>query len=449
MKLTPRLKAWLVEHHPGVTTQCSEEQFKKAALTAIEEGRLPVTTLADLTREGPAPADVFKSSGNVRVKDASEAYSTVKHVGKHAKTGLPVLNEQGQHIETPSQLEYAKAGAYLKFLANRAGVSAPLNEHERSLLDECFEKDAWCGQLGNEYVASLSGQRVKTLISDNTSGGLELNPVWFDEMVVQFPLLNGELFPFIDLKDMPRGVNVQAASVGNPTVAWGTAEGTAMSEFDTDSIVGDLNTSVFPVSCALEFGRDLMSDSPVNIGQTLAENIGQRMLAELDGVIVLGDGTTQPQGLANASAIASVVSVNGAGGPPTVSDYESLMFAVGKQYRNPAMRCAFIGNDLSYRRARGIAVSPSDQRRVFGMDEQSYQMLEHPYHVQNDIPNSTVFFGALSRYRLYRRMGQEVRFVTEGKQLALNNTVLLVVRGRYGGRGIDANAFAKMTTAQS
>src|SRR4051812_3437975 len=118
------------------------------------------------------------------------------------------------------------------------------------------------------------------------------------------------------------------------------------------------------------------------------------------------------------------------------------MFGIGKQYRNPAMRPAFITNDTSYRRARSIPVGAADARRVFGMDEQSYMLLDYPVCVNNSVSNAYAMFGALAKYRLYRRQAQEVRFETAGKTLALANTVLLVVRGRFGGKVVDANAFS-------
>jgi HK97 family phage major capsid protein len=83
------------------------------------------------------------------------------------------------------------------------------------------------------------------------------------------------------------------------------------------------------------------------------------------------------------------------------------------------------------------------------MDHESYSMLGRPHRIQNDISNSKIAFGDMSRYRLYRRAGGETRFETAGNYLALRNLALLVFRGRWGGRVVDASAFAKITDAQS
>ena len=86
---------------------------------------------------------------------------------------------------------------------------------------------------------------------------------------------------------------------------------------------------------------------------------------------------------------------------------------------------------------------------MFGMDEQSYTLLDYKYAVQNDVPNSKILFGCWKRYRAYQRLGSEVVVTREGRALALSNTTLVVVRSRFGGQPIDANAFALMSDAQS
>jgi HK97 family phage major capsid protein len=130
------------------------------------------------------------------------------------------------------------------------------------------------------------------------------------------------------------------------------------------------------------------------------------------------------------------------------------MFAVGKQYRSKSLNCAFITNDVTYRRSRGIQVDPNastvNQTPVFGLSAvNSYMTMEWPHKIQTDIANTKGAFGALSKYRLYRRQGFEIRWEMGGKELAQKNLALLIVRGRFGGRVVDANAFAKWTNGQS
>ena len=67
-------------------------------------------------------------------------------------------------------------------------------------------KDDWDDSVDNRS-RTVKGYRggVKTLIDDATSGGLEAAPIVFDDMVIQTPLLNGELFPLVTTVPLDRG----------------------------------------------------------------------------------------------------------------------------------------------------------------------------------------------------------------------------------------------------
>jgi HK97 family phage major capsid protein len=437
--ITKALKRYLVEKGLAQESWSDDALYIKAANDALDSGELNAEKAAELLTQ-KSPADVF---GGVRVKKPSERYNTTKSVAKHAKTGLPVLNERGLEVETVSQLETVKAGVLLKKIASRSGLPVSLNEHESTLLEEMFGADEWCGKMNGNYETGIAGNRVKTLLNDSTSGGAEVVPIWFDDAVITFPLLHSELLPKVDLRDVPRGRNIETASIGNPTAVWGVPEGTSISPFDTASLVAAIDTTIHNVSVAVEVGRDFLSDAAADVGRILLEVIGQRMLSELDRVIVLGNGTTEPQGIFNASGLGDIGNpAGGAGAAPQVDDYEALMFTVPKQYRQMNLRPAFFANDVTYRRARGIPVGASDERRVFGMTHGDYRMFDHPYVINNSIGNAYAGFGCLAKYRLYRRQAQQVQFTSEGRELALKNQTLLVVRGRFGGKVMDANAFS-------
>lgn len=417
--------------------------FVEAGVDAIRDGKLTPEEFSELNEaksgKSPSPQDVF---GGARVKRPSERFSSTKSIAKHSKSGMPVRNERGQYVETVSELEYAKAGAFLKHRAARDGQPAELSENERELVAEMYDSDHWCGKLGGQYETGIDGARVKALLNDSTSGGRELVPEWFDSAIIQFPLLHSELLPKVDLRDVPRGSAVETASVGNPTVVWGTPEGTAMGIFDTSSLVAGIDTTLHNVVAAIEVGKDFLSDAAADVGRVLVENIGQRLMSELDRVVCKGNGLSEPTGIFNSSMIDIGNPAGGAGAAPQVADYEELMFSVGKQYRNAAMRPAFVANDVTYSRCRGISVGASDARRVFGMDYENYQLMGYPFLIQNDLANNYAAFVCMARYRLYRRMAQSVEFVSGGRELTLKNLTMLVVRGRFGGKLIDSNSAA-------
>lgn len=469
---SPAIKSWAASLQKGVptmtaTTTTEEKPTETKSFTEDDVKRIVADTIKELGNANgsdnsnkPTPADVLGAAakgnnGGIKVKAASEQYSRVKSSGKHVKTGETMRDEFGREVQTVSQAEFAKSGAFLKFLAGRAGISAPLSEHERELLNECFA-DPWCGKSGSDWLADIPGVNVKALLTDSVSGGADAVPNFFDSDLISFPLLTGELFPYVDLRPVPRGSTVQGASVGNPTVTWGTAEGTPIALFNTSALIAEISTTIHPVVAAIEVGRDFLADAAADVGRVLTENIGQALMAELDRIVPNGNGTTEPGGIFGASGTNAVNSENNTAGPPTLADYETLLFAVGKQYRNPSMRCAFISNDTTYRRSRGIRVDPHaigttvNQTPVLGLDAiNAYSTIGWAHRIQNDIPNGSAAFGALAKYRMFRRQGMQLEWVTTGQELARKNLALLIVRARFGGQVVDGDAFSVMADAQS
>jgi HK97 family phage major capsid protein len=458
LKLTPQTKRFLINH--GVAMDASDDEFRNAVKERILDGSLSMKRLSSLqgvkdmsTLSGPSAAKMF-SGERIKIKAGGRSYDGTKSIGVHSKLSTPILDQDGRPAQTSSELENAKAGVFLKVLAGRSGLQVSLTDHERALWQETLEQDLWCGQVGGQWQRGVDGMRVKTLLDDSTSGGSNVVPEWFDANLVSFPLLNGELFPLVDVRNIPRGSSVEGASVGNPTVTWGVAEGTSMAPFNTDSLIAGINSTIHPVTCAIEVGRDFLADSPADVGAQLTQNIAQRLLAELDRVIADGDGLVEPEGIFQHGGV-SAVTLSGAA--PTVADYEELLFTVGKQYRK-SPRCCFVANDTAYQRARAIPVDTSnDQRRVFGMEVdrgsgasvESYSILGRPYKIENNLANTHAAFGDLARYRMYRRQGFSIEWHTQGATLAKANLALLVVRGRFGGKVVDPSAFAKWEDAEA
>lgn len=403
-----------------------------------------------------ALAESGSDGQRIRVKDCSESYRTSRATGIHVKTREPVTPAfmDGKAVETASEWDKCRSGVYLKYVARRSGLNVPWTEHDQAVMAHVVNEDPWCGLVGTEWKTGMRGAEVKALLDDGSgglSGGIGINPIFFDTEIVTHPLLNGELLPFVEVNNVPRGAMVDGAAIGTPTVIWNNAEGTAQDLFDTSGLVNGWGKSIHPVGIYVEIGRDLMADSPVDIGQTLTAVIGERFAAELDKVIAIGNGSTQPEGIFHASSVNAINSTNGSGGPMVVADLENLSFGIGKQYRVPSWKPCFVCNDQDYRRGRaipwGAGTAFTAQARALGSDYSAYKLLEWDCKIQNDIPQNSIAFGCLRKYRMYRRQGLEMRFVTDGQQLTQKNTVLLACRARYGGFVADPAAFAVMTDA--
>lgn len=454
-----------------VTAKKTEvDAFSKMLNDAIEKGLKP----KEEPKEGEAGAATKMlqqvPNDNVRVVGAHERYSTSKTAAMVTKVGHPMFGKQatmlGRTYDMPSELDKAVSGAYFKFCVQSSAAGRPvprglrMTEHDRDLLQFAMHKLPWTGIIGGNgtEVANavkvdnrlLKDMEIKSLLDDATSGGVEAAPIAFDDAVILTPILFGELFPLVDVVPLSRGRRVEGWSITNPTFA-NVAEGTAITPFTTTSMIAAFDTTVYPAVGAIEIGLDFEDDSPSNVGAIVIGKYGEAAQAWLDEQIAIGDGTTEPQGITVAAGTVGVTSTNGGAGPPTVTDYESLLFGVTKKFRPTAdsARTVYVANETSYRRARGIAVSGTDERRVFGMDHRAYMMLDAPYKINDAIANTKIAFCNLRHYRMYRRLGMQVRTETAGNYLALRNMMVVVVRMRWGGQLTLGGACSIITNGQS
>jgi HK97 family phage major capsid protein len=451
---TVELVRWLHGKKLLPLNKAQAVDVRKAVIVAMTTGELTETKLESLLANQEdddmattaTPSRVF--SGNVRVKAPGEAYSSKRWSAKHVKTGLPIFDQDGEEVSRPSQLSLARNGALLKHLARKAGMQVDWGEHDQALLRDTIETQGWASFAGEPHENRIYAPgAIKALIDDSTSGGLEAVPIEFDADIISFPLLHNELLPLVDLKPVSRGRRIEGASISTPTASWGGGDDNTGTLFSTAGMVAAIDTTIFTIDVFIEVGRDFLSDSPVNVGSVLTEIIGERFGAELDSCIADGNGTTQPQGIMQASGTNSVSFSSAA---VSIAKQMNLLFAVNKEYRAPNWNFVFGSNETSYQRLRSLTTGISgDVRLAFGMQPEEYMALGRPYKIAHTLANTEVFSGAMKKFRMYRRLGMSVEWATGGKELTRRNMALLAVRGRYGGRVMDANAFAVVSNAEA
>lgn len=420
-----------------------------------------------------------EKSLDIRVKEAADGYSTTKSAATypmltpkgatHPLAGRPLMDYSepgmgGRPLDNASDLEKAVNGAYCKFLAargwNRGSKSAgfqALPQHDKELLLYAMEKMHWNGvseggsdvNLADIKNRQLSPREQKALIDDSTSGGLEAAPIVFDDMVIQTPLLHGELYPLVNTIPLDRGRRIEGTATGTVTGSWGGVDDTAISLFNTASYVTAFDTTIFRWQGSVRIGLDFLSDTPIDFGQHVTAQYGERLLEDLDDVIATGDGTTQPEGISVKSGTTSISFGSAAA---TLAAYEQLRFGVAKPEHVSTMRnsAVFCGTEASYRRAMAIPVGASDVRRLSNTTNMpaygDYSWMGSPYKINASLGNTKIFYAILARYRMYRRRGLTIRTSTEGDTLIRNNELLLVATARYGG-ALERGGCAAVTSS--
>ena len=294
----------------------------------------------------------------------------------------------------------------------------------------------------------MTPHEQKALIDDATSGGLEAAPIYFDDQAIQAPLLNGELFPKVNVVSIDRGRRIEGVTVGTPTMVWGGVDSTAIALFNTAAFVAAFDTTIFRCDGAIEIGLDFLSDTPIEFGSRITQSYGERLLVELDNVIADGNGTTQPEGIMQKAGVTAVAF---GGVAATLAVYEALRFGVSKQEHKSVVdgSAVFCGTETSYRRVRAIPVGAADARRLGGENYDSYSWMQRPYAINSQLANTEIFYAILARYRMYRRRGLTIRTTSEGSTLARRNVMLVIATSRFGGQLERAACAALTTTAQA
>lgn len=451
-----------------------ETPAKEKATTTPAEKAQPSQLAKMFARYGGTPTEPGDDEKGleVRVKEAAEQYSTTKSAltyptltkagHPHPMAGKPVVDfsqpGKGRTLDDGSQLDKAVAGAFAKYLcatAQRGGSRTfgfqSLPEHDRELLYYAMDRMDWAGASDGGDYADIKGRltpgQQKALIDDATSGGLEAAPIVFDDQVIQTPLLHGELYPLVNTMPLDRGRRVEGVSTGTVTGSWGGVDDTSISLFNTASYVSAFDTTIYRWEGAIQIGLDFLSDTPIDFGAHVTAQYGERLLEDLDDVIAVGNGTTQPEGVMNKSGTTTVAW----GGATSLGNYESLRFSVAKAEHRANVRASavFCGTETSYQRACALPVGASDNRRLKnpnGVNNyDDYMWMERPFKINESLSNAQIFYAILARYRMYRRRGLTMRTSTEGDTLIRKNEMLMVAMARYGGQ-LERGAVAAVTT---
>lgn len=448
-----------------------EKKGAEVPKTKDQKGILEKMLISIHQSTGSDESDGEEKGFSVRVKEAAEQYSSTKSsmvypemtsrgavMKAHPLAGQAVkdFSGSGRTLDNPSERDKAIAGAYAKFAVNSARLRSKslafqqMPQHDKELILYAMENEKWGGASDGGDYADIKDRRLtpseqKALIDDATSGGLEAAPIVFDDMIISAPLLYGELFPLVNVVPLDRGRRVEGVQTGVVTGAWGGVDDTAITLFTTTSYVSAFDTTIHRWEGAIRVGLDFLSDTPIDFGQHLTSQYGERLLEDLDDVIATGNGTTQPEGVTVKTGATSVAW----GGATSLGNYESLRFGVAKkEHRSNLIASAvFLGNETSYQRARALPVGASDARRLGGMDYSSYTWMERPYKINESMANTDVAYAIMARYRMYRRRGLTIRTSTEGDTLIRANEMLLVATARYGGQMERGACIARTTTA--
>ena len=116
MEMTPQLRAWLVENF-AVPVDASEEDFKAAAMKALDEGVLSVQQLATLSAKEEAEAVVAEP----QVEEKQDSNEAIEELAKSVAQIAARLDSQ----------DVKEAAPQTKSVGQKMMASAPANDDVR------------------------------------------------------------------------------------------------------------------------------------------------------------------------------------------------------------------------------------------------------------------------------------------------------------------------------
>jgi len=396
-----------------------------------------------------------------------DTIATQKGAMVHPRAGeMMVEPVTGQQIHTLSDLDKAVCAAFFKWHLTKnpvPGMSLPetakMTDHDRELMAYALEELPWTGEHTSAMIAAnnmspdvlcrkLTELDRKALGDETVSGGQYLSPAVWDQAIITIPYLNGQFFPRVTVVPI-KGRRVEGAVMTQVNISSQAQDSTQDIPLETTAnFATAFNTNIHVANGAILVSNDLMADSPVNIGAKLTEEYGKALLTWLDEQIQVGDGTTEPQGVFNATGTTTVA---GGGVAFTIAKYMDLIAAVPYAYRQgvpPSSRC-FAGTDTSYWRARALAAGAGGVNQDYvDQAHDSYTLLKVAYAIAGSWQtNAQINYGCYNRYRMYQGLGATPFVETKGYTLVRANQTLFGIRARFGGQIEDGSAFSKTTTA--
>lgn len=311
-----------------------------------------------------------------------------------------------------------------------------------------FPGEAGAGRTKAERAASFlrsailhcepGDEMVRKALSEGSdgAGGYLVPAEYRAELIRRLPEVS-ELYPHV------RRVPVAGDSGDFPklssdvSITWGRSENDAMTE--TDPVFTNLTWTVRNMSAITYLSRELASDSNPNIVETITALFTEAVAAERDRMIAIGDGSTQPQGIYSAAGLDSVA----VGGAMSYAKLVELKFALRRKYHRGAR---WVMNSTNLQRV--TALSDDNGMPIFRdalVSGESPRILGKEYSIQDDLPDSVVFFGDLSQYLWFDRERMVIESTTTGGDTFRKHQVAIKLLERCDGKLGLSEAFVKAT----
>jgi len=313
-----------------------------------------------------------------------------------------------------------------------AAEIAPLKEAERKDIPH---------QPGNALTSEARLEKYlqdivfrKALSEGTDSAGGYLVPTEHRaELIARLPAIS-ELYPYVTKLSVQRDAGTVPRLLTDVSVTWDSSENSSATE--SEPTFEALSYTVHKVRAICTISQDLVEDSDPSISQVVTNLFVQAMAAERDRVIAIGNDDSQPYGIYYRIPDANKVDVSGS---LTFDKLVELEHKLKKQYR---MRARWIMGNTLHRIVMSLKDNngqPLVKRDLSAGGPET--LLGYPISQQDDLPDTWLGFGDLSRYYLFDRGLLSVQTDASGQAFE-KDQVKVKIRERYDGDVALPEAFA-------
>ena len=279
---------------------------------------------------------------------------------------------------------------------------------------------------------------VRKALSEGSdgAGGYLVPTEYRAELLKRVPELS-ELFPHVRVIPVVTDAGEFPKLANDISITWGRAENEDISE--TDPSFSQLTYSIRNMSGITYMSREVASDSNPAIVDTISELFAEAIAAERDKMIAIGNGSNQPEGIYSASGLSAVA----VGGSLSYANLVEIKYTLARKYQ---------------RRARWVLNTTNLQRVVSLTDDNGQpivrealvageppRILGKPFSVQDDLPDSHIFFGDLNGYLWFDRQRMTIESTTTGGDTFKKHQVAVKVVERCDGKLPFAELIVKGT----
>ncbi len=383
------------------------------------------------------------------MQDGKKVYledEAIKEELSESETEAKEIDNVAKELETKLGLKdlRAKMDKLDELVAKDAKKTPALKRKSKIVtLDELMQKDI--EQLSTReglavfLRAAMIGDtaKVKALSEGTAADGGNLFLDEFRAELIRDVANIAVMRPLVRVVPMSKDVMKIPTMTSKPKVYW-TAENTAKTT--STAAFGQATLTAFKMAAILYASDELIEDSQeIDVVSLIIDLFAEGIAIEEDYALTAGNGTTQPQGITQATLGSVAMS-----GTLDFDDVIDLEFLLPAKYSKDAR---FMGNRRNIKKLRQLKDS---NNRYLWMDNpapgQPSTFHGYPVVENNDISDTELYFGDFKKaYWLGDRKSMTIKITQDSETAFTKDQTAIRVVSRIAGTTVLADALKKLT----